>query len=348
MTEDMIDEVIRAADPYRRIDVGAEKQALLEEIMGDQPRFSLIRRLGPALAAAAAVTGLLAVTFVMRDDPAAPAGPEAAPATSLPATAGKGARFSPVALAAAERNPRLLIDEPGWTADHVYGFTEDSGTINFVKGKRSLEMNWYPADGYDDRHRDRENVSKPEATTVAGWDADVFTYSKDDFAAMTEPHGGSFVELRTGGGWTRATFDQTIAKVKQVDVETWLAALPASIVTPEREDEALDKVLADIPLPPGFDKSVLSGLGVNDPYQFGAQVTGPVACGWLEEHARAKQAGDSAALAKATQALRGTHNWKVLKEMEAPGDWSEVLWEYADKAVAGQEPRGYKEGLGCK
>ncbi|GAB2607921.1 hypothetical protein Aab01nite_61750 [Paractinoplanes abujensis] len=348
MTEDEIDEVIRAADPYRRFDVGAEKHALLEEIMGDKPRLSLVRRLAPALAAAAAVTGLLAVTIVLRGDPAAPPAPEAAPAASLPATAGTGVTFSPVALAAAEKNPRLLIDEPGWTAEHVHGFAEESGEVAFVQGDRDLQMTWYPADQYDSYHVDREHVSRPEATTVAGRDADIFTYSANDFAAMLEPADGTFVEMRTGGAWTRSTFDRMLTRVKQADVQTWLAALPASIVTPERENEALAKVLADIPLPPGFDKSVLTGLGVNDPYQFGAQVTGPVACGWLAEHARAKQAGDSAALARATQALRGTRNWKVLKEMQAPGDWSEVLWEYADQAVAGQEPRGYKEGLGCK
>ncbi|MDY7085810.1 MAG: hypothetical protein SYR96_11960 [Actinomycetota bacterium] len=344
MTDDRIDELVRAADPYRRIDVDAEKQALLEEIMGDKPSVSLARRLVPALAAAAAVTAVLAVTVVTRDNPVRP---EAAPATTAPAMTGGNGRFSALALAAAEKNPRLLIGEPGWTATDVNGFAEDSGEVVFRKDGRSLQMTWYPATAYASYHDDRKRVSVPEPTKVAGRKADVFTYTADDFAAMLEPSGSTFVELRTGGGWTRAAFDQVITKVEQVDVETWLAALPASIVTPERAGDALDKVLTDIPLPPGFDRAQLTGLGVNDPYQFGAQVTGPVACAWLDEYFRADDANDDAAKVKAEQALRGTHNWNVLKQMKAEGDWSETLWEYADKAVDADNPGNYREGLGC-
>lgn len=76
--------------------------------------------------------------------------------------------FAPGALQAAEDNPRLLIDEPGWKATHVYGFADEEGTIAFVNGSRQVEMNWYPADQYDHYYQDRLEVSPPEPVQVDG------------------------------------------------------------------------------------------------------------------------------------------------------------------------------------
>jgi hypothetical protein len=53
-------------------------------------------------------------------------------------------------------------------------------------------------------------------------------------------------------------------------------------------------VLADVPLPPGFDPATAGeGLGTNDAYQFGAQVTGRVGCAWIAEWERARQVGNA-------------------------------------------------------
>lgn len=140
-----------------------------------------------------------------------------------------------------------------------------------------------------------------------------------------------------------------VADIKRVDVDTWLKALPPEIVTPGKEDEAAKKILADVPVPPGFDVAALKGFGTNDPYQFGAQVTGRVACAWIAEWRRAEQAGDDPARQKATDALRGSHQWKVLHDMNDEGDYPEVLWEYADRTVAGNPPSAEEvdQGLGC-
>ena len=69
----------------------------------------------------------------------------------------------------------------------------------------------------------------------------------------------------------------------RVDVRTWLAALPANIVTPDRAGAAAAEVLADVPLPPGFDVGSLDVRGADDPYQFGAAMTGRVGCAWIAE-----------------------------------------------------------------
>lgn len=350
MSDEQLDRLVRDADPYRRDvagDLDRAEHALLEEIMSEPvrkaPRW---RGLATAVAAAAAVTGVLVTSAVVRDRPESG---RSAPVVTQPAPA--NLEFAAAVRQAAERNPRLLIDQPGWKVVHVYGFAEKDGGIGFEdRGGRQLEMNWYPADQYDGYYKDRLRVSPPEATEVDGWKGARFTYSRTDFAIMLEPRDGVFAELRTGGGaWTLAGLGEVVAEIKRVDVDTWLRALPPEIVTPGRENEAAKKILADVPVPPGFDVAALTGFGTNDAYQFGAKVTGRVACGWIAEWKRAKQAGDEAAQRKAADALRGSHRWKVLNDMNAEGDYPEVLWEYADETVAGSPPSAQEvdQGLGC-
>jgi hypothetical protein len=344
----MTDDRLRDADPFHRDTVGrldGAEQTLLEEIMStDRVPSPWRRRLVGAVAAAAVLVAVLAVSAVVRNRKSGN-GPTAHP----PATATTGAtgRWSQVALMAAQRNPRLLIDEPGWVAKTVYGFAEQTGTIDFVKGDHDLEMNWYPASTYQGYRRDRQEVSKPEASGIDGWKGQIYTYSPGDFAIQLEPRDGVFVEMRTGGKWDRAAFDQVLTHIIQVDVEKWLEALPPEIVTAGKASEAANKILADVPLPPKLDSSKVQQLGANDPYQFGAQVMALVGCGWIGEWDRARKAGDQAAARRAAEALSSSHKWKVLNDMNAAGDYPEVFWEYADKVAAGEFPEGYMDGLGC-
>ncbi|SCE67656.1 hypothetical protein [Micromonospora mirobrigensis] len=361
MTDEHLDRMVRDADPYRPEAVrhlDGVAQHLLEEIMStptlapatEEPppprpaRRGLVSGLAAAGVAAVLLTGFVAATALR---PAPPDGRQASPVTPVTASAGPQAvAYSAMVLKAAEQNPRLLIDQPGWKATTVYGFTEKQGTIGFTNGDRQVEMNWYPAEQHQNYYRDRLGVSKPEKVTVDGQPADLFRYSGNDFAVMLRPRDGSFVELRAGG-MRRAEFDRMLAAVVRVDVRTWLAALPAEIVTPDRIEERAATVLADVPLPPGFDKAALSELGVNDSYQFGAQVTARVGCGWIEEWLRARKAGDDAAAKRAVDALRSSHKWKVLHDMNEAGDYPEVFWEYADKVADGDRPAGYRSALGC-
>ncbi|WP_157744654.1 hypothetical protein [Micromonospora viridifaciens] len=296
--------------------------------------------------AAAVLAGVLAVSIMKPDQPG---GRQSSPATSSSSEATGTITYSSMVLKAAEQNPRLLIDQPGWKATTVYGFAEETGEIRFSNGGRQLGMNWYPAGRYDDFHQDRLRVSKPEPVKVDGRPGELFRYSASDFSVMLAPRDGSFVELRTDGIWTRGDFDRVLADVVHVDVRTWLAALPAEIVTPERVDERAAKVLADVPLPPGFDTATLNDLGIYDAYQFGVEVTSRVGCGWIAEWRRAKKAGDDAALKRAADALRSSHKWKVLHQMNDEGDWPEAFWETADTVAAGNTPRGgYGQTLGCE
>jgi hypothetical protein len=345
MTDERLDRMVRDADPARPgVVAGLDGAAdhLLEEIMSVPPPARRVRRglvsgLAGAGVAAVVLAGFLTVSLV-RPDP--PVHREPAPATGPTSDAA-------MALKAAEENPRLLIDQPGWKATTVYGFAEKTGTIAFRNGARQLEMTWYPADQYDSYYEDRLEVSEPQPVKVDGRRGDLFRYSASDFAVMVRPHDDAFVELRTSGPWDRSAFDRVLADVVRADVSTWLAALPPEIVTPDRADEQAAKVLADVPLPPGFDTAALRGLGTNDAYQFGAEVTARVGCGWIAEWLRAKEAGDDAAVQRAGAALRSSHNWKVLRDMNDDGDWPEAFWQLADGVAAGEPPGDYERSLDC-
>lgn len=329
MTDEQLDRMIREADPFRPTNLDGAHDELLEEIMSEPgTKKRLLRTLIGAVAAAAVLAGAFALST--------PDAPEQAPV-----------KYSALALKAAEANPRLLIDEPGWKATNVYGFTTDEGSTTFANGGRSLDMNWYPAAEYAGWHEDRSHVSKPEPTTVAKTPADIFRYADTDFAVILEPRDGTFVEMRTSGTWTRATFDQVLAKIVRADVPTWLAALPPEVVKPDENNDRAAEVLAGIPLPPGFDTAQFAGLGTNDEYQFGAKVTSRVGCAWIVEWERARKAGDEAAAKAAADAMHSSHDWKVLRDMADDGGWSEVYWQYADAMAAGKEPAGYQDGLGC-
>jgi hypothetical protein len=272
---------------------------------------------------------------------------DAAPLPNISVSAPSAAGSWTFALKAAEENPRLLIGEPGWKVTSVYGFADENGDIVFAKGDHSLNITWYPEKEYTGYHTDRLHVSKPQPAAVGDWPGDVFTYSASDFALMLRPRDGMFAELRTSGKWTRASFDKLVTKIERVDAKTFIDALPAEIVTPDKAAEAANKVLADVPMPPGFDTGSLLTFGTNDPYQFGAQVTGKIGCAWIAEWERADKAGDKKARGRAAQAMRSSHNWKVLKSMVDEGEWAEGFWEVADKVAAGKVPPGYRQSMGC-
>ncbi|MGC4835665.1 hypothetical protein ACLQ3D_14305 [Micromonospora vinacea] len=81
---------------------------------------------------------------------------------------------------------------------------------------------------------------------------------------------------------------------------------------------------------------------------YGVGVTSRVGCGWIAEWQRARASGDEAGVRRATEALRGSHGWRVLRDLDRAGDWSEVFWEYADEVAAGTVRAGYVQALDCR
>ncbi|MEU8408677.1 hypothetical protein AB0C19_20995 [Micromonospora sp. NPDC048842] len=348
--DERVDRLVRDADPGGLGGVGdlaGVKRTLLEEIVSESgvesvariPRRRLrVRRFAGVVTAAAVLMSVVPASMVLRGQAeGGGVSPIVAPA--------EGVVFSPLVMAAAQRNPRLLIDRSGWKVTDLSGFTEELGMIRFRRGGQELEMNWYPASGYAGRYADRLQVNRPKSVRVDGWPGDLFEYSGSDFAVLTRPREDMFVEMRTSGDWSRKEFARVLADIVRVDARTWLAALPAEMVMPVRERAA--KVLADVPLPPGFDVAALEDIGVSDSYHFGVGVTSRVGCGWIAEWQRARASGDEAGVRRAADALRSSHGWRMLRDMDKAGDWPEVFWEYADEIAAGTLRASYSQGLGC-
>jgi len=337
---------------------------------------ALRTRLAVSVATAAALTAAIGVPAIIAEHRAGSAGPEAGgreatrpgpgPVSTAPVT------YAAAAVRVARANPRVLVTAPGWTVRSVEGFDPDAGETTFQLGPDQwhdetfpggsshvneaprLEVTWYPRDQYDAYRADRAREPHLQHVTLFGQRAQMISYSATDHAVMLPPQGEVFLELRGNVG-DEAAFRQFLADhVEQVDIRTWLAAMPSSVVTAGNLDAAVREVLAGVPLPPGFDASSLGrGLAL-DSYQFGARVTGMVACGWIEEWQRAHESGDTAAADRAAAALATSRDWKVLHDMDAEGDYPEVVWQYADAvATAGSDGSGkagldgYRSALGC-
>ncbi len=351
MTDEHMDRLVRSVDPVdarTASELHGADTALLEEIMSQSPvkQRPIRRRTYVAAAFLAAAVLAVAVTVPSLLSEPDDRSPSAGQKAGTDGSQTDQITYSAAIIKAAMKNPRLLIDEPGWKPTHVYGFADAKGGIEYAKGDQSMEVNWYEADAYRSYYDDRLDVSKAVPITVAGQEGSLFRYSATDFAVMLKPDGNAFAELRTGRGWQdRQDVLDALAKVKKVDVDTWLAVMPPEIVTPDKISAVADEMLAGMSLPPGFDKAALSKLGTNDRYQFGAGVARAYVCGWFEEWERA--GSNDAAVQRSVEALRSTRHWKLLDEMAKSGEFSDGVWALADKVKASDNPVRYQENFQC-
>ncbi len=265
----------------------------------------------------------------------------------------RGTAWAAEVLAVAESAPRLLVDAPGWSVTRADQFSVTDGEMTFGDGARELELRWTPADQGAARAQDRARSSDLRAhARVTGRDAVVFRYEgASDFVALWT-HGEHLVEAR-GVFTTVDDLRRVLGTVVEVDVDTWLGALPASVVKPQARAAEVDAMLADIPLPEGFDRdAVRDGGAVRERYQLGARVAGSAACAWIERWI----AATDAAAQRAVQAMATSRSWDVLVEMQDEGAYPEVVWELADAMRSGAELQGgrsmtiresYASALGC-
>lgn len=350
MNDRDFDRLIARANPFgdeqvRQLPTDGAESELLEDILTTNTTATALRpnRRRTYLlvaAAAAAVAVLLTGAFLPRGNPV---GPQSA--------------YGAEVRAVADANQRLLLDAPGWKIARVDQFTAREGEMSFSSGKKQLDVHWRPADAYRTYYDDRahENTSKP--IELLGQKGTQFQYGKStDFTTILPPKGENFLEIRADVGSEQAYRD-LIGKLHSVETETWLDAMPASVVKPDEAKKVVDEMLADIPVPAGFDKTKLYRHGVSDRYQLGAGVAGAASCAWIDQWTAAKKSGDKARVQEAVDAMKTSHSWKILREMDKEGDYPEVVWEYADSMAKGKTPGGLtkspngetvvNDGLGC-
>jgi hypothetical protein len=255
--------------------------------------------------------------------------------------------FAAAAVKVAEANPRLLVTAPGWSIAHARSFEVDRGELIYkddehplyAPGGRQLNLTWYPARFYGDRLREDARVRtragrvKPVTSTLLGQRATTFAYAGQHptFATILSPQGNVFVEVNGSLG-SKQKYEAVLHSLRPVGVDAWLGAMPPEVLHPAARSAAIAQMLRDIPVPPGFDTSVLHFRGMpvspgsngsslqsesalTDRFMLGKAVAGAVACDWLRSWLSATRAGDDATAQEAVDAMGAAPHWPVLLQM---------------------------------
>jgi hypothetical protein len=315
-----------------RLPIREGRAELLEEIMSlsteSAPEVTAPPRRHrwlPALAAAASVAavvgGVVWLGEQKQEDRIEPA----------PAPAGSG--------------DRAVLEQSGWTVGNVDDDPRWGGEISYQQGDRDLSIHWRLAAEYDDYVADRNDIGTPEQVDLLGKESKMWAYNATDHTVIRPVEGAYTLEVR-GSGMDESAFRALLDDLVLVDRAGLQDALPAEAVTDAERPGVIADMLAQLPLPQGFDRASVPSDALAM-YHLTARVTGTVTCAWIDEFARAKKAGDSAGMQAAQDALASSRTWAPLKAIVDEGDWSEVVWDFAAQVGRGKVPLEYREGLGC-
>lgn len=248
---------------------------------------------------------------------------------------------------------RAVLTEPGWTLRNVQDDPEYGGELSYQKGDQQLDVHWRPADQYDAYVTDRNDIGAPVEVDLLGKASLMWAYSKQDHTVIRPVEKDFSLEVR-GSGMDEAAFRDLLGKLTLVGKEEFHRTLPDAAVLDAERPDAVAGILADIPVPEGFDPSTIASSELSR-YHLIADVTGTVTCAWIEQFRSGRAAGDAAAVTQAQEALGTARDWTALREIVDEGDWSEAVWDYADVVVAGAPTSRDDEllanalegGLGC-
>ncbi len=211
-------------------------------------------------------------------------------------------------------------------------------------GARSMQLNLYP--GGDLGTRIAPNGPNVKLIDLGGHDA----FLSED-GMRVDWLDGFWVWEATGQGYADLdSFLADAALVAETDRATWEGELAGHTVLPTERPQQVATMLADVPLPPGFDVSALASADrALDDYQLVAEVTGAVWCEWASRWDAALTAGDDAAAHTAAAAIASSTGWQALLAIDSKGRWSSVVWEYSARVADGDRSvvPDSKGGLGC-
>ena len=255
----------------------------------------------------------------------------------------------------AERSPLMLIDDPAWQVTYADENGND-GELRFTSGQREAELAWQsgPLSKLLDDRLDTGIDHGPHG--VVNGTATIVQYDgSDEYAALWEAD-GRVLEFRTQAS-NVDEFTGLLDTLAVVDVDSWLTALPASVIEAADQPAVISDILAGIPLPDGFDTSSLADdARIKNRYQLGARVVSAVSCAWIEQWVNATEAGNADAAQQATEAMDTSSQWAILQEMNELGEYGNVLQTQVDAMhTDGQvlPPDGpaladsYRDTLGC-
>jgi hypothetical protein len=301
-----------------------------------------------ALAVATTAVALLAL-LSLRDDSAKP---------------GSGTAWAAAQVRFAEASPLVLLGAPGWRVEYGDEQSEQEGELHFQhgpaaqapSGASAATLHWRGG-GLGRWLRDRgASAARTTTAPVLGTTAHVYQYEggrpgRRDITALFR-YDGRVLEFRAGAANLDA-FKVLLAALKGVDTDTWLSAMPASVVKTSDREVTVNQMLQGVAVPPGFDPNDIKGAELTkDHYQLGAAVTGTVACQWFKRWSDAREAGDRAKEREAIAAMATAKGWPILKEMAKEGAYPDVLMEFAAHMPSGgwygrPLTGDVNSGLGC-
>jgi hypothetical protein len=374
MTDDQLQHLLTDANPLtaeraRSLAVAEPQDELLAALLAERApvasrrrvaRRRLVPRLGLAIAAAAVVAVVL-----------------------LTLGGGAGRHGSGTAWAAeqvrcAEASPLVLLGAPGWRVEYADEQSKREGELHFRLGPapppqsttvaaapsnqpvpadtRYAELNWRGGT-IGSWIKDRAAEAAVATTApVLGTTAHVYQYDAGtpghrDITALFR-YDGRVLEFRAGATDV-AAFKVLLATLERVDTNTWLSAMPASVIKTSDRAGTVGQMLKGVTVPPGFAAGDIKGADLTkDRYQLGATVTGTVACQWFKRWADARKANDGAKERQAVAAMATAKHWPILKEMAKQGAYPEVLLDFAAAMPSGNwygRPLAgdVNPGLGC-
>jgi hypothetical protein len=291
---------------------------------------------------------------------------------------GSGTAWAAEQVRFAEASPLVLLGAPGWRVEYANEESEEEGELSFRRGPAlppqdmtfseqesatpvpadtsAATLNWRPG-GIRTWLEDRA-ASAARATTapVLGTTAHVYQYTfgtpgHRDITALFR-YDGRVLEFRAGAADLDA-FKVLLATLKRVNTDTWLSAMPASVVKTSDREVTINQMLQGVVAPPGFDPKDIKGADLTkDRYQLGAAVTGTVACQWFKRWSDAREANDRVKEREAIEAMATAKGWPILTEMGKEGGYPDVMFEYTAAMPSGEwygRPLtgDVNSGLGC-
>lgn len=386
-----IDLQLRTANPVgpRRLaalDLGAAEVELGDELAARcrltaepeavhssrRPASQWQRRSQLVLAATVAVAAILASQLLA--GPSAPSAPTSAYGADM--------------VSFAQSTPLLLLNARGWHVENVEQEESGEGRMEFVKGEApvSSEAGFVSADGVAGNlpppserqrlvflswHPLSPGAAGTSATEYSGGPsaqlpvlatvADVDTRA-EDYTNQGGPGDREMLAVWREDGYEmrlRAAvpdlngFKERLAALQRVGTETWLDAMPPTMVEPADHWLAVQEMLRGIPLPPDFDPNrIKTPETVISRYLVGVTVAGAVSCEWFRLWGEARRSGDTAGVKRAEEAMATAGSWPVLREMESKGEYTRGVVEHAEAMPSAQwwgRPllQATGEGLGC-
>ena len=255
-------------------------------------------------------------------------------AMALGGARGGGPEYASAAVEVAEANPRIIVTAPGWSIASAAQFDPQDGQVVFSDGSSDLELTWYPARLYDQYLADRADIGNQTPVSALGLDATMVQYQETDIATLLPPQGRVFVEIRGDLGSEQAYLD-VLGSMQTTDVDTWLAAMPESVLQPSEQEQLVSTLLDGVPLPPGFDLDRLRTEPTLDSATLANNLSSAVACGWLDSWAAADRDGNAASASLAVTVMSSADQWPVLKSALVRRDRIELIREYARQISSG-------------